>query len=57
MDTSAQDIEQRRCPICRSPVPREAASCETCGSLISDTPADEIRNLNYLLTELAGWEA
>ena len=57
MDTSPQDTEQRRCPICRSPLHRETASCETCGSIISDKPAEEIRSLNYLLSELARWEA
>ncbi len=45
-----------QCPICRAEVFSGEDFCRACGSTVSDTPAQAIRSLNYLLSELARWE-
>lgn len=51
-----QATEPPRCPICRAEVSPALRFCGSCGSQLSETPAQEIRSLNYLLSELARWE-
>jgi hypothetical protein len=46
-----------QCPVCRAEVFSGEGFCEACGSALSDTPAQAIRSLNYLLLELSRWEA
>ena len=57
MQSSPQSPEHAQCPICRAEVSPDLKFCGACGSKIVDTPAEEIRGLNYLLSELARWEA
>jgi hypothetical protein len=53
---SSPQPEQPQCPICRAEVSRNESFCGACGSKLADTPAEEIRSLNYLLSELSRWE-
>lgn len=53
---SPQASEHPRCPICRAEVSPGEDFCGACGSTLSDTPAQAIRSLNYLLSELSRWE-
>ncbi len=53
---SHQAPEHSRCPVCRSEVFSGEDFCRACGSTLSDTPAQAIRSLNYLLSELSRWE-
>jgi hypothetical protein len=57
MQTPPLNPDRTRCPICRAVVSPARSFCEACSSKIADTPEQEIRSLNYLLTELALWEA
>jgi hypothetical protein len=57
MQSSTQAPEPPRCPICRAEVSPALKFCGSCGSQLVETPAQEIRSLNYLLSELARWEA
>jgi energy-converting hydrogenase Eha subunit E len=56
MQSSPQSTEHSQCPICRAEVSRGESFCGACGSKLADTPAEEIRSLNYLLSELSRWE-
>lgn len=57
MQFSPQSPDHSRCPVCRAEVPPSAPFCGACGSRLAPSPAQEILNLNYLLAELARWEA
>jgi hypothetical protein len=57
MQSSTQATEPPRCPICRAEVSPALKFCGSCGSQLIETPAQKIRSLNYLLSELARWEA
>jgi hypothetical protein len=57
MQSSPQAPEPPRCPVCRAEISPALSFCQACGSQLVETPAQEIRSLNYLLTELARWEA
>jgi hypothetical protein len=57
MQSSTQASEPPRCPICRAEVSPALSFCGSCGSQLVETPTQEIRSLNYLLSELARWEA
>src|SRR5215210_4353208 len=48
--------ERSQCPICRAEVTPNDGFCGACGSKLAETPAQEIRSLNYLLAELSRWE-
>src|SRR5438128_1056474 len=52
-----QPPEHSQCPVCRAEVPPASPFCPSCGSKITETPAQEILSLNYLLRELSRWEA
>lgn len=56
MSSSPQHPEAAQCPICRAEVSRGESFCGACGSKLTDSPAEEIRSLNYLLAELSRWE-
>lgn len=56
MQSSPQAPEPPRCPICCAEVSPAVKICGACGSQLAATPAQEIRSLNYLLSELARWE-
>jgi hypothetical protein len=56
MQSSTQGTEPPRCPICRAEVSPALKFCSSCGSQLAETTAQEIRSLNYLLSELARWE-
>jgi hypothetical protein len=57
MQSSHHAPEQSsQCPICRAEVVAGVDFCEACGSKLAGTPAQEIRSLNYLLSELSRWE-
>ncbi|HEX8846203.1 MAG TPA: hypothetical protein VF791_16260 [Pyrinomonadaceae bacterium] len=57
MHSSPEPPESAQCPICRAEVSPAIRHCGACGSKITATPAEEIRSLNYLLSELERWEA
>src|SRR3954469_19140220 len=57
MPSSPQPPDHSSCPVCRAEVPPASPFCGTCGSKVTQTPAQEILNLNYLLAELSRWEA
>jgi hypothetical protein len=57
MQPSHQPPDRFECPVCRAEIPTASVLCDSCGSKILETPAQEILNLNYLLAELARWEA
>ena len=57
MQSSPPSSEHTQCPICRAELQPAANACNFCGSKIADTPVQEIRSLNYLLSELRRWEA
>jgi hypothetical protein len=57
MKPSPHNPDRPRCPICRAEVSPALKFCDSCGSQLIETPAQEIRSLNYLLSELARWEA
>jgi len=57
MQSSPHNPDGPRCPICRAEVSTALKFCGSCGSQLVETPAQEIRSLNYLLSELARWEA
>ncbi|PYS45927.1 MAG: hypothetical protein DMF68_20770 [Acidobacteria bacterium] len=56
MQSSPTSSEHQQCPICRAELSPAATSCSSCGSKLADTPAQEIRSLNFLLAELRRWE-
>ncbi len=53
---SHQAPESSQCPVCLAEVFSGEGFCRACGSTLSDTPAQAIRSLNYLLSELSRWE-
>lgn len=57
MQSSPQAPEDSQCPICRAEISPARKFCGTCGSQLVETPGQEIRNVNYLLSELERWEA
>jgi hypothetical protein len=57
MQSSPHNPDHPRCPICRAEVSPALKFCGSCGSQLVETTAQEIRSLNYLLSELARWEA
>jgi hypothetical protein len=57
MQSSPQSPDQPQCPICRAEISPGLHLCQACGSKLIETPAEEIRSLNYLLAELSRWEA
>lgn len=57
MDSASQTPEVGQCPVCRSEVSAEADFCGVCGSQNPQTTAIELRSVDYLLSELAHWEA
>jgi hypothetical protein len=57
MQSSPQGPEHPRCPVCRAEVSPTLKFCGSCGSRLAETLAQEISSLNYLLSELARWEA
>jgi hypothetical protein len=46
-----------QCPVCRAEVFSGEDFCRACGSTFNENPAQAIRSLNYLLSELSRWEA
>src|SRR5688500_12239178 len=44
------------CPVCCADVSNANGFCGACGSRLLDDPGQEIRSLNYLLSELTRWE-
>jgi hypothetical protein len=56
MPSAPQTPEQTQCPICRAEISPALKFCDSCGAQISETTAQEIRNVNYLLSEIARWE-
>src|SRR5690242_508041 len=57
MRTSPQPPDHSECPVCRAEIPPASLSCGSCGANVAQTPTQEILSLNYLLAELARWEA
>jgi hypothetical protein len=56
MPSAPQTPEQTQCPVCRAEISPALKFCDSCGAQISETTAQEIRNVNYLLSEIARWE-
>jgi hypothetical protein len=56
MQSSPHNTNRPRCPICGAEVSPALKFCSSCGSQLAETTAQEIRSLNYLLSELARWE-
>ncbi|HMF56766.1 MAG TPA: hypothetical protein VK619_10520, partial [Pyrinomonadaceae bacterium] len=56
MDSSPQYEPGRICNVCRAPLPPRAAHCPACGASTNETPAQALRYILYLLSELAYWE-
>lgn len=56
MPSAPQPPEQTQCPVCRAEVSPALKICESCGSQIIEITAQEIHNVDYLLSELARWE-
>lgn len=57
MQFSPQSPERQQCPVCRAEIKSASAVCDECGAHLSRTPAQEIENVHYLLSELERWEA
>ncbi len=53
---SYQAPERSRCPICRAEVLPGKGVCGVCGSNLDESLAEQIRSVNYLLSELPRWE-
>ncbi|HEY0005376.1 MAG TPA: zinc ribbon domain-containing protein [Pyrinomonadaceae bacterium] len=48
--------ERPECPACRATYPTGAAFCTNCGARLEETPAEILRAINFLLSELSSWE-
>ena len=46
-----------QCFVCHAALTADALVCANCGARLDETPAQELRSVIYLLSELANWEA
>jgi hypothetical protein len=56
MQPSSSLPNERQCQVCHATLLPRALFCSACGARVEETPAETLRGINYLLTELERWQ-